>query len=119
MNGSMRCPQLRIAAGLALVCVAPAEAWAQDQPPAAVSDDIPTVIVRPDRDDPLSESDRKLKALMKSLPGADDAVVAKKGVGERVGQWYDAHRDPNQMSAESRRQMLQHMGREPDVVPDR
>jgi hypothetical protein len=69
---------------LLLVGVAPA----QLPPPGVDADadaEVPTVVVTPD--DPLGASDRKLAKLIRRLPGADDAVEAKRGFGENVGDW--------------------------------
>lgn len=101
----------RLAAGL-LLLLASGSAWSQQQaaaaPPAkpAAGNDIPTVIVRPERDDALSKGDRKLAEVIKGLPGADDPVAAKRSRSERIGEYYEAHRDPNSLPLGTQ-QMLQ------------
>ncbi|NKF24459.1 hypothetical protein [Solimonas marina] len=104
-----------LAAGLTLLCVGVAAA----QGPKAKDDDddLPTVIVRPN-EDPFAKSDRKLHDIIKGLPGADDQVAAKKSVTQRVGEWYRANEDPNTMSADSKRTILEALGREPALAPD-
>lgn len=94
----------QIAAMLMLIAATGAIAQSTPVPDDAVGSDadVPTVVVVPD-DDPLSRSDRKLAALIKGLPGADHPVAAKKSLGEKVGDWYDAHRSPNDLDADQQR----------------
>jgi hypothetical protein len=94
-------------------------AFAQEPSPSASAaddtrddDDVPTVVVTPD--DPLVESDRKLSALIKGLPGADHPVAAKKSLGEKVGDWYDAHRSPNDLDADQQRMIQRSVNGDPE-----
>lgn len=93
---------------------APSTAQARVQPsPDQADEQVPTVIVTPDND-VFSQSDRKLAKLLKSLPGADDAVAAKKSMGEKIGDYYDAHRSPNDLSADSQKRLSREMNGDPD-----
>lgn len=108
--------RVRISALLSLIATTGAYAQAAPSPGDAVTDDnddVPTVVVRPD-DDPLSQSDRKLAALIKGLPGADHPVAAKKSIGEKIGDYYDAHRSPNDLSPDSQQRLVREVNGDPD-----
>lgn len=67
--------------------------------------DVPTVVVAPD--DPLEASDRKLAKLIEGLPGAEHPVAAERSFGEKVGDWYAARRDPNDLSPDAQKRIQQ------------
>ncbi|NGY03522.1 hypothetical protein [Solimonas terrae] len=81
-------------------------------PPDQADAPVPTVIVTPD--DVFGESDHKLAKLLKSLPGADNAVPVRKSVGEKIGDYYDTHRSPNDLSADSQQRLSREVNGDPE-----
>lgn len=99
--GCGRCGAMAL---LLLVGAAPAQVPSPSVDADAEAE-VPTVVVTPD--DPLEASDRKLAKLIRGLPGADDPVEAKRSFGEKVGDWYRANRDPNELPPDTQRTLQQ------------
>lgn len=119
---SERVPEaVRAAAVLLLSMLAPAASAAApvgaavpaSEPSVADQADapVPTIVVTPD--DAFGESDRKLARLLKSLPGADDAAPVKKSIGEKIGDYYAAHRDPNDLDEDSQQRLSRELNGDP------
>lgn len=82
---------------------------------ATITSELAPVIVN-GRRNPLDEADQRLKALKESLPGTD--IARKRDFAERAADFYQANRDPNDLSPADQARLLHLMGRDPgDVKP--
>jgi hypothetical protein len=112
-------PACRLILGaVALLFIA---AFADDKPPekaphaAMTTSELAPVTVN-GRRNPLDEADQRLKALKDSLPGTD--APRKRDFAERAADFYQANRDPNDLSPADQARLLHLMGRDTsDVKP--
>lgn len=96
-------------------------AKADDTESSALADAEPPVVLDPliiqGRREFLYESDRQLANVIKGLPDMGEGLAPAGTFVDKLSDYYDKHKDPNDLPTQQQRMLLKSLGRADEALP--